>query len=637
MYRNLRYVVLIGCLGLFTTSISAAISTSGAISKYHQGDFETAMYQFQQIADQRDSLQAANANFMLGKMYERGDGVLIDDQIAYSYYEKAANNGHSEARQRIQEFGSDESIVQDWYMEAAWDGDVDAQYNLGYLFETGMGVQIDKARALQWYEEAAKEQHESAQFRLGLMLISGGIKSRDLDVGKSWIKSAAENGNDVAMQIVHQLFGKVDDRQLVQAIRGVRTFEQSAIASMLAVIEFAGDFAKSGVSDNIANDGNQSSNNNSNEKQTLIASGSDVSSVDSTSPEISSQINMQLDPDLLVTMQLKKDASESDLSTFVEEQKQTQLLSFSNFELLLMSFTVILIGGFCWHKYRTPSDKTLAGISAANPDVGESEEENISDLLERLMVDSQAVINSNDIMPVFELDSDLAGAKLGKEKQVNLKQSAKRVKNSDNNSRLMAHDVNQSEIKLTAFAPALSFESFLPVNMYDVVLNRQTVEAMPTKQTKPESLAQTHHRIERKVSSQRVLETNSPARKVVAQKTPEQTPASMVAKDRMNGVAVGDKVNHKIVANEQSMADFSSLLSREAENKAQNEMAIVESYYNMGLMFANGDGITRNTKLGIRWLQKAADKGHRLAKVELEIIQGREESPFEMKLLSNFS
>lgn len=41
-------------------------------------------------------------------------------------------------------------------------GDKDAQYHLGYMFQTGTGVDTDKSKALYWYDKAAKNGHGKA-------------------------------------------------------------------------------------------------------------------------------------------------------------------------------------------------------------------------------------------------------------------------------------------------------------------------------------------------------------------------------------------------------------------------------------------------------------------------------------------
>ena len=70
----------------------------------------------------------ATAQFILGGMYENGDGVAEDLTLARHWYEKAAAQGFA-----------------------------DAQFNLGVMYETGNGVKADYAQARHWYEKAAAD------------------------------------------------------------------------------------------------------------------------------------------------------------------------------------------------------------------------------------------------------------------------------------------------------------------------------------------------------------------------------------------------------------------------------------------------------------------------------------------------
>ena len=48
-------------------------------------------------------------------------------------------------------------------------GDVDAQFNLGVMYDNGEGVPQDYAEAVRWYRLAAEQGNASAQFNLGSM------------------------------------------------------------------------------------------------------------------------------------------------------------------------------------------------------------------------------------------------------------------------------------------------------------------------------------------------------------------------------------------------------------------------------------------------------------------------------------
>ena len=49
------------------------------------------------------------------------------------------------------------------YKKAAEQGDVEAQYNLGLMYEFGDGVEEDFDQAVKWFEKAAERGHEGAQ------------------------------------------------------------------------------------------------------------------------------------------------------------------------------------------------------------------------------------------------------------------------------------------------------------------------------------------------------------------------------------------------------------------------------------------------------------------------------------------
>ncbi len=53
-----------------------------------------------------------------------------------------------------------------WYRRAANQGDADAQYSLGRLYENGTGVPKDTAQAAAWYRKAADQGHADAKQRL---------------------------------------------------------------------------------------------------------------------------------------------------------------------------------------------------------------------------------------------------------------------------------------------------------------------------------------------------------------------------------------------------------------------------------------------------------------------------------------
>ena len=52
-------------------------------------------------------------------------------------------------------------------------GNVDAQFDLGFMYENGDGVPKDSAQAAQWYRKAAEQGLSGAQNSLGVMYAIG--------------------------------------------------------------------------------------------------------------------------------------------------------------------------------------------------------------------------------------------------------------------------------------------------------------------------------------------------------------------------------------------------------------------------------------------------------------------------------
>ena len=73
------------------------------------------------------------------------------------------------------------------------------QFNLGWMYDHGRGVEQNDAEAVKWYRKAAKQGNADAQFNLGWMYQDGrGVEQNDAEAMK-WYRKAAELGNVWAM------------------------------------------------------------------------------------------------------------------------------------------------------------------------------------------------------------------------------------------------------------------------------------------------------------------------------------------------------------------------------------------------------------------------------------------------------
>ncbi|MBA2268975.1 MAG: SEL1-like repeat protein [Chthoniobacterales bacterium] len=86
--------------------------------------------------------------------------------------------------------------------EAAENGDSEAQYNLGMMYLTGLGVPQDDGTGFRWIRKAAEHNHAEAEFILGLMFDEGRATSKDEGEAAKWYRKAADQNEPRAQ---HQL------------------------------------------------------------------------------------------------------------------------------------------------------------------------------------------------------------------------------------------------------------------------------------------------------------------------------------------------------------------------------------------------------------------------------------------------
>lgn len=69
------------------------------------------------------------------------------------------------------QFGYNQAL--DYFTQSANMGNADAQFQLGYMADKGIGVKQDYQKAIQWYTLSANQGNEVAQYNLGVMYYNG--------------------------------------------------------------------------------------------------------------------------------------------------------------------------------------------------------------------------------------------------------------------------------------------------------------------------------------------------------------------------------------------------------------------------------------------------------------------------------
>lgn len=126
---------IISSLAIFLALTATAWADFDAgLGAYTAGSFEQAAREWAPLAEKGDT----TAQYHLGLLYEEGQGVVKDLDLARY-----------------------------WYLRAAQQGYVDAYFSLGEIYALGRGTQADRSLAYHWYTMAAASGHARAKEIMG--------------------------------------------------------------------------------------------------------------------------------------------------------------------------------------------------------------------------------------------------------------------------------------------------------------------------------------------------------------------------------------------------------------------------------------------------------------------------------------
>lgn len=196
-----RAILLVVLIAFSTASARANMAQGEAL--YQSGDFAAALRLMEPDAKSGN----AQAQYYLGQMYRKGQGVAADLAEGMEWLERAARGGSAEAMNV-----------------------------LAAVYRRGDGVPQDFARAVYWHRRAADLGFENAQYRLALMYEAGQGAPRNLEEAYKWAYIAATQGQPEPKRFRDKLA-----RQLTQQQRAVAEQEGDmylvAVSSRLAAIE----------------------------------------------------------------------------------------------------------------------------------------------------------------------------------------------------------------------------------------------------------------------------------------------------------------------------------------------------------------------------------------------------------------
>jgi TPR repeat protein len=119
-------------------------------------------------------------------------------------------------------------------------GDSEAQYRLGFIYEQGRGVPVDYVESASWWRKAADQGHAGAQFSLGYCYERGEGVPRNPSEAAKWLHKSADQGNAAACRFLGIAYDRGD---------GVRVDKIEAYAYL--TIALPGDSNAGGLLDSM--------------------------------------------------------------------------------------------------------------------------------------------------------------------------------------------------------------------------------------------------------------------------------------------------------------------------------------------------------------------------------------------------
>jgi hypothetical protein len=124
-----------------------------------------------------------------------------------------------------------------WYRLAAEQGEEDAQFALGVMYDQGQGVPQDYKEAVKWYRLAANQGERASQFNLGLMYYDGLGVPKNYVQAHMWYNLAGANGEAKGIKNRDLIAQKMTAVQIAEAQRLAREWKPNTGRSVPVSVE----------------------------------------------------------------------------------------------------------------------------------------------------------------------------------------------------------------------------------------------------------------------------------------------------------------------------------------------------------------------------------------------------------------
>jgi len=200
--RLFRSAVLAGLFGFVASTAYADVNVG--MSLFSEGKVDLAAAEWTQDAENGNGLAA----YLLGSLYQTGNGVEVSDISAIKYLTQASEDGIADAQIALAFIyfrGSEEAELDpspeqglNWLDKAAVEHfHPAAQYHLGLIHRSGYGGVVKSgAEGNRWLLLSAKKRYVPALIELGYIYANGDRVIEDPYKGAMYLELAREFGAD---------------------------------------------------------------------------------------------------------------------------------------------------------------------------------------------------------------------------------------------------------------------------------------------------------------------------------------------------------------------------------------------------------------------------------------------------------
>lgn len=201
----MRKIILAITLGVAISPTTIRADFETGLTALLSGDHLKASTEFLSSANEGDPRSQA----VIGFMYQGWEGLVVDEEKAVQWLTKAAEQGESEAQFQIGQMYDEgkwvgrknHTLSLEWYEKAAQQGHAEAQNNLGSQYFNGKGVKRDYVLAHEWYRKSAMQGWNTGQLNLTALLYWGQGTPKNLTESYAWADLCVKSGHSVKVTI----------------------------------------------------------------------------------------------------------------------------------------------------------------------------------------------------------------------------------------------------------------------------------------------------------------------------------------------------------------------------------------------------------------------------------------------------